>query len=374
MILVQRYIFRQLFFPFLTAAAAFAGLAVLTQSLTNIELIADYRETTFVFIKVTFLALPQLIALLSPFALFIAALAGLNRMVTDSEITVAAASGLTRWGLISPMLKLAVLAVIANLAVNLFVQPLAYREMRRSIFDLRTDVAASLIRPGSFSDLGAGVTMYARETTSTGRMLDVFIHDARDGDSSPSYAAREGVIVRGGERPVMVLLDGNVQQREPDGSLSILTFERYEFDLSQFIDAAQILFFKDSDKFLFELFNPDAASAARSNGAERLYAEAHYRLSAPLYNITVMLIAAAVFIGGQHSRLGYGRRVQIGAAVALAIRLLGFAAQSAAADDDSLNILQYLIPVMGAAGALIVIYMPRVRKKGQPPFADTVTA
>jgi lipopolysaccharide export system permease protein len=362
MILVQRYIFRQLLVPFVTAAAAFAGLAILTQSLTNIDLIADYRETAFIFVKVTLLALPQLIALLSPFALFIAALAGLNRMTVESEITVASASGLTRWQLISPMMKLAVLAVIANLLVNLFIQPLAYREMRRAIHDLRTDVAASLVRPGAFSDLGAGVTMYARETTSTGRMLDVFIHDARDGESSPSYAAREGVIVRGEERPVMVLLDGNVQQREPDGSLSILTFERYEFDLSQFVDAAQVLFFKDSDKFLYELFNPDAASVARSNGAERLYAEAHYRLSAPLYNITVMLIAAAVFLGGQHSRMGYGRRVQIGVAAALAIRLLGFAVQSAAADDDALNVVQYLIPILGAVGALVFLYMPRVRK------------
>ena len=97
MILVQRYIFRQLLVPFVTAAAAFAGLAILTQSLTNIDLISDYRETAFIFIKVTLLALPQLIALLSPFALFIAALAGLNRMTTESEITVASASGLTRW-------------------------------------------------------------------------------------------------------------------------------------------------------------------------------------------------------------------------------------------------------------------------------------
>lgn len=371
MILVQRYIFRQLLVPFLTAAAAFAGLAVLTQSLTNIDLISNYRETAFIFIKVTLLALPQLIALLSPFALFIAALAGLNRMMTESEITVASASGLTRWGLLSPLMKLAVLAVIANLAVNLFVQPVAYREMRQSIYDLRTDVASSLIRPGAFSDLGAGVTMYARETTSTGRMLDVFIHDARDGDSSPSYAAREGVIVRGEDRPVMVLLDGNVQQREPDGSLSILTFERYEFDLSQFVDAAQVLFFKDSDKFLFELFNPDPASVARSNGAERLYAEAHYRLSAPLYNITVMLIAAAVFLGGQHSRMGYGRRVQIGVAAALAIRLLGFAAQSAAADDSALNVVQYLIPVLGAGGALLIMYLPRVSKRQTVPAEVT---
>ncbi|MEE2567193.1 LptF/LptG family permease [Hyphobacterium marinum] len=366
MILVQRYMFRQLLGPFLTAAGAFAGLALLTQSLTNIELISDYRETALTFLKVTLLALPQLVGLLSPFAIFIAALVGINRMMSDSEITVASASGLSRWGVLSPIVRLGVLALVANLAVNLFIQPLSYREMRESLYELRTDVAASLVRPGSFSRLGAGVTLYARETDAGGRMQEVFINDARDPDGTSTYVAREGVIVRAADRPVMVLLDGNVQQVEDDNSLSFLTFERYEFDLSEFVDAAQVLFFKDSDKFLDELFFPDAASVARARGVERLYAEAHYRLSAPIYNVTMVLIAAAAFFGGQHSRLGYGRRVLIAIGIALTVRMLGFAAQSAAADDAALNIVQYVIPVAAGLAALVIIFRPARKVRPRP--------
>jgi lipopolysaccharide export system permease protein len=371
MILVQRYMFKQMLGPFLTASAAFAGLALLTQSLTNIELIAEYRETALTFLKVTLLALPQLVGLLSPFALFIAALVGLNRMMSDSEITVASASGLSRWGVLSPLFRLGVLAMIANLAVNLFIQPLAYREMRESLYELRTDVAASLVRPGSFSRLGAGVTLYARDTDSGGHMRDVFINDSRDPDGTSTYVAREGVIVRTADRPVMVLLDGNVQQIDSDDSLSFLTFERYEFDLSEFVDAAQVLFFKDSDKFLDELFFPDAVSVARSRGVERLYAEAHYRLSAPIYNVALMLIAAAAFLGGQHSRMGNGRRVLIAIAIALTVRMVGFAAQSAAADDIWMNLAQYLIPVLAIIGALIIIFRrARSARSAPEPIAE----
>lgn len=365
MILVQRYMFRQLLVPFVTASTAFAALALLTQSLSNFEFISNYRETGFTFVKVTLLALPQLVALLSPFALFIAVLAGLSRLYSDSEATVASAAGLSRWGVLSPVLRLAVLAAILNLGINLFVQPLAYQEMRRSVYELRTDVAASLVRPGEFASLGAGVTLYAREADGNGRMADIFIHDARDPDEVSTYAAREGVIVRGELRPTMVLVDGNVQQVEDTGALNFLTFDRYEFDLGDFVDPQFIFFLKESDRFLHELFYPDATAIARARGTERLLAEAHYRLSSPLYNIALAMIAAAAFMAGTHSRLGNTRKVIIAVGIALTVRLAGFAAQSAAADDPVFNHVQYAIPVLAIIGAVMLIWWRRGQPRGK---------
>ncbi len=363
MILVQRYMFRQLLMPFVTASVAFAALALLTQSLSNIEFISNYRETAFTFIKVTFLALPQLAAVLSPFALFIAVLAGLSRLYSDSEATVASAAGLSRWGVLSPVIRLAILAAILNLGVNLFLQPLAFQEMRRSVYQLRTDVAASLVRPGEFANLAAGVTLYARDSDGNGRMTDVFIHDARDPDEVSTYAAREGVIVRGALRPAMVLIDGNVQQVDQSGALSFLAFDRYEFDLGDFVDPQLIFFFKESDRFLHELFYPDATALARSRGTERLLAEAHYRLSGPLYNIALALIAAAAFMAGTHSRLGNNRNIIIAVVAALTVRLAGFAAQSAASDDPALNLVQYAIPVLAIIGPVTLIWWRRGRPR-----------
>lgn len=374
MILVQRYMFRQLLMPFVTAATAFAALALLTQSLSNIEFISNYRETAFTFIKVTFLALPQLVALLSPFALFIAVLAGMSRLYSDSEATVASASGLSRWGILSPVFRLAVLAAILNLGVNLFIQPLAYQEMRRSVFELRTDVAASLVRPGEFANLAAGVTLYARESDGNGRMADIFIHDARDPDEVSTYAAREGVIVRGEARPSMVLIDGNVQQVNEVGELNFLTFDRYEFDLGDFVDPQLIFFFKESDRFLHELFYPDATALARARGSERLLAEAHYRLSGPLYNIALALIAAAAYMSGPHSRMGNSRKVVVAVAIALTVRLTGFAVQSAASDDPMYNYVQYAIPLLAIAGALIMIWGWRFMSKTRRRDAEAVAA
>ena len=366
MILVQRYFFRQLLWPFITAVAAFAGLALLTQSLSNVDLISGYSQTALTFLKVTLLALPHLTALLVPLALFVATLSALSRLTADSEVVVASASGMSRWRVMSPLLRLGMYVLMANLAINLFIQPLSYREMRRSLHELRSDVAAGLVSPGSFTSLGSGVTLYARERARDGRMFDILIHDARGEQDASTYTAREGVIVRSETRPAMVLIDGNLQQVDDAGELSYLVFERYEFDLGDFVGPVDSMFFKESDRFLSELIWPDASTIARTGGPERAWAEAHYRLSAPLYNLAFILIAAAVYFAGDHSRVGYGRRVMIGVALGLTMRLVGFSVQSASADDAAVNAAQYLVPLLGCAIALAVIYWPARARPLEP--------
>lgn len=366
MILVQRYFFRQLLWPLITAVAAFAGLALLTQSLSNIDLISGYSETTFTFIKVTFLALPHLTALLVPIALFVATLSGLNRLIGDSEIVVATSSGMSRWAVLAPLLRLGVYVMIANLAINLFIQPVAYREMRESLHTLRSDVAASLITPGEFSRLGTGLTIYARDRGRDGRMQDILIHDTRGQEEPVTFTAREGYIARSGTQSSMVLIDANRQQIDEAGQLSYGTFDRFAFDLGEFVGPVDALVFKESDRFLHELIWPDQTMISRAGGQEEpSWAEAHYRLSGPLYNLAFMLIAAAAFLAGDYNRLGYGRRVMIAVAAGLSMRLLGFAVQSASADDAAMNIAQYLVPLLGCLAAIAVIYWPARTRPSQ---------
>jgi lipopolysaccharide export system permease protein len=373
MILVQRYFFNQLLWPLMTAIAAFAGLALLTQSLSNVDLISGYSETALTFFKVTVLALPHLTALLVPLALFVAVLSTLNRLTGDSEMVIASAAGMSRFGLLSPIIRLALYVIMANLAINLFVQPMAYREMRRSLHELRSDVASSLVTPGAFSQLGSGVTIYARERDRDGRMHDIMINDTRQNERA-TFTAREGFVVRTDTTSVMVLIDGNRQQIDEAGELFYGTFDRTEFDLGEFVGPVDAMFFKESDRFLHELIWPDAGTIARTGGPERAWAEAHYRLSAPLYNLAFALIAAAVFLGGDHSRMGYSRRVMIGVAVGMTLRLAGFALQSASTDDAAMNVAQYLLPLAGCLGALIVIYRPARRRPRRAPVKAQVPA
>lgn len=355
--LFQRYAFRQAMLPFMTTLAALTGLAILTQSLSNLNILASRAETLLVFMWVTLLAVPQIVALLMPIAVFIACAAALNRMMSESELTVAAAAGLSRRQRMSPFLRVAVYATLINLGMNLFIQPAAYREMRQAIYEVRTDIAASVMRPGEFVTMGVDVTFYARTLGDGGVMREVFIEDGR-GISSTAYSARQGQIVQAERGPVMLLRDGVVSQIEESGTLSSLTFDSYEFDLTAFVDPTDAFFFKESDRYLPELFNPAPGEAARARGRNNLIAEGHYRLSAPLYNLAFALIAMAAFMSGPPRRTGYARNVALAGACALIVRLTGFAVQAGAASNADLNWLQYAIPLAAITGAYVVIHRP----------------
>src|SRR5688572_5392156 len=121
--LIDRYLFRQMLGPAVWALAALAAVGVLSQSLSGLDLIVDQRQSAWVFLKVTFLGMPQLLAVILPLALFVAALITLNRLQAEQEIVVCYAGGLSRWRVISPWMRIASYAAILMLAANLWLQP-----------------------------------------------------------------------------------------------------------------------------------------------------------------------------------------------------------------------------------------------------------
>ena len=157
--LIDRYLLRQLVGPTLWSVAAAAALALLSTSLTQLDLIVSGGQNALVFLKATALAMPQLINMVLPVSVFVAALVTLNRLQTDQELAVCFAGGMSRWRVISPAFRLAAVLTLASLMINLWVQPTAHRAMREVLFEVRTNLVSSLIREGEFSQPAPGLTV-----------------------------------------------------------------------------------------------------------------------------------------------------------------------------------------------------------------------
>ncbi|MEO0753980.1 MAG: hypothetical protein AAFY85_04185, partial [Pseudomonadota bacterium] len=98
------------------------------------------------------------------------------------------------------------------------------------------------------------------------------------------------------------------------------------------------------------LFFIDRTSYLEMRNADGFFAEGHARLTMPLLNIAMALIAALAVIGGDFSRRGYSRRITIATAGAIVLVVVQLSVQSASADDRALNVLQYLVPLGVIAG------------------------
>jgi len=344
--LLQRYIFSQAFSPAVLSLSALALLALLTQSLQTLDLIVENRQSAGTFFKITILALPQLIGIIMPLAVFMAAIYALNRMTNDSELIVAKANGVSPWSMGTPVLRLGVYALILHLVINLLLQPMSFREMRKEILTVKTDIASQMVQAGRFVTPAPDLTVYAREILPDGELRDVLIHDGRDADAKSTHTAKTGRLQKSEKSTSLILFNGSVQTPIADGGLDVIDFETYQLDLSDVVALDNVLRLKSSDRFLHELLRPDARDYVTPKSRKEMAAEGHARLAAPLWNIALVLVALAFLLRGQHSKLGNARKIAICAITGFVLRLLGFAVVSSAESDVALNPVQYILPLV----------------------------
>lgn len=369
---VSTYVFRQALGPLLAILGALAAIAILTQGLNQLDLIITNRRAGLAFAWVTILALPQLISLILPMAVFMAVAYALNRMRNDSEVAVLFGAGVSRRSIARPVVQLATLAALAHLAIGAIIQPAASEQRREILFSVRNDIASSLVQEGSFTFPADGLTLYASGRGAGGELRDLMVDDARP-KLPVTYTARAGAIatveLNGTRAPVIVMRDGQIQRMNEEGAVDVLDFDRYVLQLGGAFEEPELFFLKPSDRTLFDLFFPDRTAHFDQRNIGKFLAEAHARLAAPLLNIALALIAIVGMLGGQFSRGGYGQRIMYAAIVALVVRLVALAVPPSAEDAPELNLVQYALPllVILVCSAMLGGRRPRKRRISEGP-------
>ncbi|GAA0628206.1 LPS export ABC transporter permease LptF [Brevundimonas kwangchunensis] len=364
MTLIQGYLFRQIAKPVVGACAALAGIGILSQSLDQLEIIVERGQSVWVMVKLTLLAVPQLLAVILPIGLFVGALIALTRLQREQELTAVFASGVTRWSAIRPAIKLAIIGALVTLLFTTVIQPWSQRQARAEAFAVRTDLAALLVEEGRFVQGPEGLTVYVQQIEQNGLLKNIFIYQP-DGDQVTTWDAAEARFSRIDGEPVVTLINGSWQRYSSRGVLEYLSFARQDVPLGQYAQVTDSIRYKPSDLYLPQLFNPSPRDLERVGTAGEMAAEGHSRLSAPLYALVAMAMALTAIMGGAYSRTGYSLRIAKAAGAFLLVRIVGYGIVAASAWNGWLNILQYLLPIAATAISLRLLFRalkPRRRR------------
>ena len=362
MTLIQGYLFRQIGRPVVAACAALAGIGILSQSLDQLEVIVERGQSVWVMVKLTLLAVPQLLAVIIPIGLFVGALIALTRLQREQELTAVFASGVTRWSAIRPAVWIAIIAALLTLFVTTVGQPWAQRQARAEAFAVRTDLAAVLVEEGEFVRGPGGLTVYVQQIEQNGLLKNLFVY-MLDGDDAVTWDAAEARFGRIDGRPVLTMVNASTTRYSSRGVLTYGSFAQTVVDLSPYAAVTDRVRYKPTDLYLTQLFNPSPGDLERVGSAGELMAEGHLRLSAPFYALMAMALALTAIIGGPFSRTGYGSRIAKAAAAFLIVRVAGYGIVSASAWNSWLNVFQYLLPILATAVALRLLF--RALKPGR---------
>jgi lipopolysaccharide export system permease protein len=294
---IGRYIFRTTFGAFLLVLISLTAAIWLTQALRDVDLMTGQGQTILAFIGITSLIVPQLVTVIAPVALVVAAAHILHKLATDSEIIVMNGAGMRPWHLLTPFIVVTILGAIMISTISSYVAPESLRLLRRWISEVRADLVSNIVQPGRFTAIEQGLAFYIRERRPNGLLAGLLMDDRRDPIVRVTIVAELGEMVKNENGSYLLLQNGSIQryeakQRDP----SIVVFDRYAFDLSQFGGTPAVVKYSVRERYLWQLMSPDPEDPLYKEEPGQFRAELHERLLAPLYPFAFVLIAFA-FLG-----------------------------------------------------------------------------
>lgn len=366
----SRYVFRQAAGALLLILSSLSGIVWIALALRQLEVVTSQGQNGLTLLAMTTLALPNLLALIAPFALLIAVMHTLNRLNGDSELIVMTASGATIWVVARPLLLLAAIVMAAVTFVNHVGMPWSLRMLREYVLQVRTDLLSQVLQPGKFSSPERGVTFHIRERAPNGDILGLIMHDNRSGKSATSYLAERGQIVKQGDAAYMVMSGGHVlSQDDTKEPPRIVAFDRYVLDLDAFDEkTSDDKELRPRERYFSELVNPDTSSRAYKRNTGQFKVELHERFASPLYPLAFVFIALAAAGNAQSTRQNRTRAVVIGFAAGAGLRLAGLGLNNIAAVNTAMIPLLYLLPLSAIVVSLVVIVGARRQRPGQSSF------
>lgn len=368
----DRYVFRQLLVGVILVTAGLTGVLWLSQSLRFVDFIVNRGLDIVTFFHLVMLLLPNFMLVILPIAVFAAVCFTYAKLISDREMIVMGASGVSPFGLAKPALLLAVLVSLITYTLNMTVLPASYRMFRELQWDLRYNYAHVLLEEGAFTDAGEGITVYVRERSPDGQLRGILVHDARNDEDPSTLMAERGALVAvdGGSR--VVLFNGSRQTIDPDNhSLSMLYFERYMFDLEQTRRSSLDRYREPEERTLWELFEIREDPSIEPRDYGQFLVEGHRRLSAPLSAIGYALIGAAILLQGSYQRGRQARNVVLAVAAAVGIALTALGVEGLAGRNLSLVPLLYVCNILPIFVGALLLAKPWRRRS---PDGDGVVA
>jgi len=274
---------------------------------------------------------------------------------------VMASAGYSLRQLAMPVLGCAAIVMVLTYACLLYLAPAGQRTLRDKVLDIRADMAGALLNEGDFNNSQQGLTIFIRQMSNGGEIHNILVHDSRDRAHPVTYIAAKGILAQTPAGARLIMVDGTIETSGRGGQqLQLLHFESHVVNLDQFSGPTRYTPLKKQERYLSELFWPTESQGLTQRTRDQFFAEAHNRISQPLYCLFFALIALAAVTRGRRQRGSIAMRLTIASMLAAGLRIAGYGVTGLAEPNSPLVALFYLLPALGTAGAIVVLagYMP----------------
>lgn len=151
-------------------------------------------------------------------------------MISENEITVMAASGLSPWQIAKPALKFAAVLTILHLILNIWIVPSSQALFYSTQWNLRYGLAHLKLQEGAFTKLANGLVVYV-DNVSGNDLNQLMISDTRKEKNQMMVFAERGKLVSTIHGLSIVTNNGSLQMSGKNG-FTTGTFDSLGMDLN----------------------------------------------------------------------------------------------------------------------------------------------
>lgn len=360
--ILEQYILRRVVLMFTTALLPVLAIIWTTQVLQRINLVTDSGQSVGSFMVLATMILPTIVATVLPFALVIGITHTLTTMNNDSELAVIDAAGAPRGIIQRPLILLAAGLSLFSFVMMGFIEPAMRVNVRTMIATAYADLLSSVIEEKTFRQIEPGLFVQISERQSGRAMKGLLVADSRDPSSELIYYAREGAVDESGKS--LVMQDGEVQRKAPNGDVTVIRFDRYAFDLSDLSEERGQARFGAKDRDLFYLMDPDPLDERYLKDPNDYRAELHRRVSASFFPLVFAFVSLMMSGDARSHREAHLHPMASALLLSLAIFWASNYVTSLAETSGAYIPLQYLIPL--GSGAAAVFFLATNRRPKLP--------
>ena len=326
--LAQRYILKRILLIFPFAIGVPFLIVWLIQLLRASGFLHSDAVPFWLLLEASAWGIPSFVVAILPFCAALSVTYAYHYMAVNSELVILRSSGVRPWGLVTPALAFGLAITLFGYFLSAYLVPSSAYKFRTLKYQiLNTDSLATLV-PGKFLPLQQSVVIYAEGDKKTENGIvytGLFIHQPSK-EESVIVSASEGRIFKTDEGFKVTAKDGWRQETDMKTRKSnTLRFGNYDFNFNAATKPRQVI----SGKKLKELTLRQlvGGQGVKGRGFKKdgsYYSELAKRFVAPLYNLGLVILAAALGVAAAFSR-GHGYRdLLIISVLALVVQLFNF--------------------------------------------------
>ena len=228
--ILGKYFRRQLLGIFIMLLMILTGLSWMMQIMTMMKFLLTYGIEFSSFLYMTSLMVPFIMSIVIPFVTFIAVIFVYNKMISENEITVMAASGLSPWQIAKPAIKFAAILTVLHLILNIWIVPASQEKFYTTQWNLRYGLAHLKLQEAAFTKLADGLVVYV-DNVSGYDLNQVMLSDMREKTNQVMIFAQHGKLISTSHGLSIVTDNGSLQMNGRNG-FTTGTFDNLDMDLN----------------------------------------------------------------------------------------------------------------------------------------------